>query len=168
MPEPVVAVRPVDGDQLYVVPPLAVSVVEVPVHIATDAPPLMVGKALTVTVFVPVLIHPLASVPVTVYIVVVVGLAVMPEPVVAVRPVDGDQLYVVPPPAVSVVEVPVHIATDEPPLMVGSAFTVTVLVPVLIHPFASVPVTVYAVVADGLAVMPEPVVAVRPVDGDQL
>ena len=73
-----------------------------------------------------------------------------------------------PPPAVSVVEVPVHIATDEPPLMVGNAFTVTVFVPVLIQPLASVPVTVYIVVVVGLAVMPEPVVAVRPVDGDQL
>ena len=73
-----------------------------------------------------------------------------------------------PPPAVSVVEVPVHIATDKPPLMVGNALTVTVVVPVFIHPLASVPVTVYAVVEVGLAVIPEPVVAVRPVDGDQL
>ena len=50
---------------------------------------------------------------------------------------------------------------------VGNGFTVTVTVAVLLHP-AVVPVTVYVVVAPGLAVTVAPVVADSPVAGDQL
>ena len=45
----------------------------------------------TVIVELAVFTHPLASVPVTVYVVVVVGLAVTVPPVVADNPVDGLQ-----------------------------------------------------------------------------
>ena len=46
--------------------------------------------------------HPFTSVPVTVYVVVEVGLAVTVEPVVELSPVAGDQMYVTAPLAVSV------------------------------------------------------------------
>jgi hypothetical protein len=63
---PVVADRPVAGAQLYVVPPLAVNVVDAPAQIATLEPALIVGTELTVTVTLAVFTQPLASVPVTV------------------------------------------------------------------------------------------------------
>ena len=71
-----------------------------------------------------------------------VGSAVTPDPVVAVRPVAGVHEYVVPPVAVSVVDEPLQIATFEPALMVGSAFTVTVTDDLLLQPVPFVPVTV--------------------------
>jgi hypothetical protein len=55
---PVVADSPVAGDQLYVVAPVAVSVVPAPpAQIATSGDTPTVGRALTVTVA--VLVHPL-------------------------------------------------------------------------------------------------------------
>ena len=53
---------------------------------------LTVGNGKTVTVAVAVFKQPLAAVPVIVYVVVVVGLAVTLAPVVALSPVLGDQL----------------------------------------------------------------------------
>jgi hypothetical protein len=50
---------------------------------------------------------------------------------------------------------------------VGSAFTVTAAVAVLVHPFALVPVTVYNVLVAGDAETVDPVVAESPVAGDQ-
>ena len=70
-----------------------------------------------------------------------------------------------PPLALSVVVPPLHIATFEPPLIVGIAFTVTVTVAVLLQPAALTPVTVYVVVEDGPAVILDPVVADKPVAG---
>ena len=69
-------------------------------------------------------------------------MAVTPAPVVAVRPVEGVQEYVEPPVAASVVDEPLQIATPEPALIAGSAFTVTVTDDVLLQPDALVPVTV--------------------------
>ena len=70
------------------------------------------------------------------------GLAVTPAPVVAERPVAGVQEYVEPPVAVKVVDDPLQIATPEPALIAGRAFTVTVTDDVLLQPDALVPVTV--------------------------
>ena len=53
------------------------------------------------------------------------------------------------------------------PETVGMAFTVTVAVAVLTHPFASVPVTVYVVVVVGVATGEAEVIELNPVDGDQ-
>ena len=74
--------------------------------------------------------------------VVVVGLAMMLAPVVADKPVAGDHVNEVAVPlAVKPVEEPLQIAILEPPLTVGSGFTVTVTVAVLLQ-VPSVPVTV--------------------------
>jgi len=51
----------------------------------------MTGSGLTVTVTCAVCVHPL-RVPVTVYVVVVVGLAVTLAPVVLLNPVGGDHV----------------------------------------------------------------------------
>ncbi len=61
-------------------------IVEVPVIGATD------GVVITVIVSFAVLLQPLVSIPVTVYVVVTVGDAVTDPPVVADNPVAGVQL----------------------------------------------------------------------------
>ena len=63
----------------------------------------------------------------------VVGLAVTLSPVVALRPVAAAQLYVVAPPAINVVELPLHIE-GLLTVTVGLGVTVTVPVPVCTHP----------------------------------
>ena len=69
-------------------------------------------------------------------------MAVTLAPVVADKPVAGDQLYVVPPLPVSIVDDPAQIATDDPALIVGIGLTVTVTFAVLMHPVDDVPVNV--------------------------
>jgi hypothetical protein len=71
-----------------------------------------------------VLLQPF-SVPVTVYTVVEDGDAETEAPVVAERPVDGDQVYVVPPVPVSVVEPPLQIVTLDPAPIDGKGLTDT-------------------------------------------
>ena len=73
---------------------------------------------------------------------VVVGLAVTDVPVVPDNPVAGLQVYVLAPPAVSVVFEPLHIETLGDTVTVGFVHTVTVTVLEFIHPLTSVPVTV--------------------------
>ena len=53
---------------------------------------LITGGGFTVTVTCAVAVHPLL-VPVTVYVVVVAGVAVTDEPVVLLKPVGGDHVY---------------------------------------------------------------------------
>ena len=69
-------------------------------------------------------------------------MAVTVAPVVEDRPVAGLQLYVEAPLAVSEVLLPLQMVTEGETVTVGLGFTVTVTVAVLVHPFASVPVTV--------------------------
>jgi len=141
-------------DQLYVLAPPAVNVDDEPEHIVDgDAEAVTVGVGLTVTVtdFVPV--HPSALVPVTVYVVVVVGDTVLLAPL----PRLCDQLYVLAPPAVNMDDEPEHIVDgDAEAVTVGVGFTVTVTVFVPVHPSALVPVTVYVVVVVGVTVLLAP------------
>ena len=79
------------GDQAYVVAPLAVKLVELPLHIlAAPEETVTVGNVFTVTATVFVFTHPFALVPVTVYVVVTVGLATTVAPVLALNPLVGD------------------------------------------------------------------------------
>jgi hypothetical protein len=75
---------------LLQLPPLTVlpTVIEVPAHRAV-MPVIAVGRGLTTTVFVAVLVQPIAFVPVTVYVVVADGVAVTEAPLVADSPVVG-------------------------------------------------------------------------------
>ena len=71
--------------------------------------------------------------------------------------------------AVNVAVCPVQIIVElDTELTTGNGFTVTVTCAVAVQPLLSVPVTVYVVVADGLAVTGEPVVALRFVEGVQI
>ena len=93
---------------------------------------------LTVMVRVAVAVHPFAAVPVTVYVVVVVGDTITDVPL---NP-PGSQLYVDAPVPVSVVELPQGMVVAEAVVpTVGEVLTVMSLVLVELHPF-DVPVTV--------------------------
>src|ERR1041385_2353978 len=136
------------------VPPDAVSVAESPGQSESETAMLHTGAGFTVTVDEHVLVHPLALVTVTVYVVVVVGLTVI-EAVVAALLQRND----VPPDAVNVEEPPTQIeGLFGVMLQVGAGFTVTVAEHELVHPLALVTVTVYVVVVVGLTVI-EAVVA---------
>jgi hypothetical protein len=125
------------------------------------------GSGFTVSVTVAVFEQPVVVlVPVTVYVVVVVGDATGLAMFVAERPVAGLHEYVLPPVAFNVTELPAHMDVLLPALIVGSGFTVTVTVAVLEQPPVAVPVTVYVVVAVGEATGLAMFVAERPVDGD--
>jgi hypothetical protein len=128
------------GIHAYVAAPVAVSVVEFPLQIeALDAVAVTVGDVLTVITRVEVAEHPLASVPVTVYVLVVVGETVTDDPVRD----PGIHVYVDAPEAVIVVELPEQsVVLVAVVATVGSGFTVMVRVPVPVHPLAAVPVTV--------------------------
>jgi hypothetical protein len=77
---------------VYDTPPVAVKVVLDPLQmVGLAAVAVMVGLGNTFTVTVVEFTHPLASVPVTVYVVFTSGLAVTVVPVVADKPVAGLQ-----------------------------------------------------------------------------
>jgi len=87
------------------------------------------GKGFTDTVTEEVFEHPFRLVRVTVYVVVLAGVAVTVAPVVADSPVAGDHVKVPPPPvALKVVEEPLQMVTFEPALTAGNGLTVTLIV----------------------------------------
>jgi hypothetical protein len=158
-----------DPLQVYVVPPLAVKIADSPSQIAPLDVTVIVAFGETETVTEVDAVHPPASVPVIEYVIEEVGLAVTVAPLVDDKPVPGLQVYVDPPVAVIVVEVPEQIVLFAAvAVIVGIGLTVTTEVAVLLQPFASVPVTVYVDVDVGFAVTVAPVEADSPVDGDQL
>ena len=110
--------------------------------------------------------HPLASVTVTTYVVVAPGVAEGLETVVLLNPLAGDQEKPVPPLALSVVELPLHMATPDPAVAVGNGLTVIVTLAVL-EQFPLETVTVYVVVVVGEALGLETVMLLNPVAGDQ-
>jgi hypothetical protein len=98
------------------------------------------GNGFTVTVEVACAVQ-LPILPITVYTVVLAGVAITVLPVVALKPVDGLHANVEAPPAFKVTEpfahiVPLFTLTD------GLGETVTEHVVVFTHPLTSVPVTV--------------------------
>jgi hypothetical protein len=112
-----------------------------------------VGNAFTLTVTVAVFTQPLALVPVTVYVVVVVGDTVTDEP----DKLPGFHTYVEAPLALNEVLPPTQIAEFvELAVTVGNGLTVTPTVAVFTQPLALVPVTVYVVVVVGDTVTDEP------------
>jgi hypothetical protein len=93
----------------------------------------------TVTVVVPV--QPTPLVPVTVYVIVLAGLAVTVPPVVEDRFVAGLHIKLLAPVAVSVVLLPAQIVAPAA-VITGVEFTDTVTADELLQPEADVPVTV--------------------------
>jgi hypothetical protein len=108
----------------------------------------------------------LPVVPVILYVVVTVGLATTTLLVVELKPVAGVHEYVVAPLAVKVAEVPAQTVALFT-VTVGVGLTVTWLVSAPVHPL-DVPVTVYVIVAVGLATTVVAVVELNPVAGVQL
>ena len=158
--------NPVEGLQLYVVPPLAFSAVLAPEQMVAVPLAVMPGIGFTVTVTVVVAVQ-LPVVPETVYVVVVAGLATGFAIEALLSPVAGNQLYVVAPFAVSVVLLPAQMVVVPVTVTVGVGTTVTVAVAVEEQP-ADVPVTVYVVVAAGDAVGLAMPALLSPVAGLQL
>jgi len=132
--------NPVLGLHEYVVPPLAPNVVELPEQKLTSAPAFATGVGVTVTTTASVE----EQVPfdaVTVYVIVVLGEATGFAMFVALNPVAGNHVYVVPPEADKFVLVPEQIAASAPAFAVGEGFTVTTTTSVEVHePFATVTV----------------------------
>ena len=142
--------------QLYVFAPEAVIVVDCPLQIAVlVAEVLTVGGAEIPIATVAVVFGQPEAVPVTVYVVGLVGLAVTTAPVVPLSPVFGAQEYVPEPLAVKVAELPEQIELlEDETATCALAETVTVEMDVLLHPEV-VPVTVYEVVEAGETVIEE-------------
>jgi hypothetical protein len=155
VPVMVLTVATAVADEVHTPPEVVlVNVVVEPTH-ALVVPPIeaRTGKAFTVTVAWSVFTHPFESVPVTVYVVVVDGLAVTLAVFVALNPVDGLHTYVDAPLAVKVVLKPSQIIASEPALTLGNWLTVTeVTALVEEHPFA-VTVTLNDVVLTGVTVI---------------
>ena len=122
----------------YVLAPLAESVELSPLQIdAGVALEVIVGKGFTVTLTEAVPVHPALDVPVTIYVVLDMGLTEMLEPLP-----PELQVYVLAPDPVSVVLCPVQMATgDADADTEGKGFTITVTEAVPVHPAVVVPVT---------------------------
>ena len=135
--------------------PVAVITEVCPLHIAAGlAVALTVGNGFTVTLTAAVPEHPAVLVPVTVYVVVELGVTVLLAPL----PKVCDQLYVFAPLAVNTELAPLHIAAGLADAVTdGNGFTVTLTVAVPVHPAVVVPVTVYVVVLVGDTVLELPV-----------
>jgi hypothetical protein len=115
------------------VAPVAVKIVEEPEHTALDVgETATTGFEFTVTATVVIAVQPPDADPVTVYVMVDVGEAITVAPVVALRAVDGDQAYVVPPEAVSETFDPLQIDAEEGVTVIvieGVTFTIAVACP---------------------------------------
>lgn len=134
--------------------PVAFSVVDPPAQMVVVADEAVTfGAGFTVMVRVAVAAHPLAAVPVSVYVVVVAGETDTGDPL----RLPGIQLYVAAPLPVRVVVLPAQIVPPEVVVVtVGVGFTVMVRVAVAVQPLL-VPVTVYVVVPVGVTVTVVPV-----------
>lgn len=135
--------------QRKVIPPADVSNAESPGQIVIGGHMTQVGPGVTVIVVVHVAEQPLASVTVTVYVVVTVGFTVIDAVAAPVL-----QRKDTPPDAVSVDEPPTQMEESEAVMLhTGAGFTTTVVEHELVQPLASVTVTVYVVVAIGVTVI---------------
>ena len=79
-------------------------------------------------------LQPFASVPVTVYWVVLAGVAAVDPAVLFVKPVIGDHTYVSAPDADKVVDLPEQIATDGLLVICGNELTVMATLMLSVHP----------------------------------
>ena len=79
------------GDQEYTVPPLALNWVELFLQMVASTPAFAGGALTTLISIASVFVHPQISVPITVYVVVIVGDDVTEAPVEEFKDVEGDQ-----------------------------------------------------------------------------
>lgn len=132
--------KPAAGVHTYDVAPEAVNGVLLPLHMVTLALAVTFGKATIVIVTLPVSVHPLASVPVTTYVVVLAGNATGLAQLTQDKPVAGDHVYVTAPDAemVTPVAAPWQRFWLLAALTFGNPFTITVLMVVSLQPCALV------------------------------
>lgn len=143
--------RPVAGLQLYdVEAPLAVSVVLLPAQIVVVPLTVITGIGFTVTVTVEVPVQE-PCVPLTVYVVVDVGDATGLAIVALLSVPAGLHVYDVAPDAFSVVLPPLQMPVPPVTVITGNGVTVTVTLAVAEQP-EDAPLTVYVVVAAGVAI----------------
>ena len=108
-------------EYVYPVPALALNVVDVPAQMVVALAVIVaVGAFTTFTVTASVFTQPFASVPVTVYVVVLDGVAVTIAVFVTFKPVDGLHEYVDAPLAVNVVLDPAQIVASNPAFTTGN------------------------------------------------
>jgi hypothetical protein len=88
--ETVVLLNPVAGSQVYDVPPEAESVTAAPLQMATSTPAFAIGAGFTVTITVDDAVHPFAPVTITVYVVLVAGVATGLAAVALLSDAAGD------------------------------------------------------------------------------
>src|SRR5258706_13891173 len=120
----------------------SVSMADCPLQIAGGGVTVMTGRGFTVTVTCAVAEQPLLSVPVSVFVFVDEHRDLPAFPAGRSSDVDGVQVYVCAPLAVSVADCPLQIAEGGVTVMMGRGFTVTVTCAVAEQPLLSVPVTV--------------------------
>jgi len=150
--EPTVVLKPVGGDHENVDAPFAVRLTFPPGHIDglvgnTDT----VGAGFTVIEILAVFVHPAASVPVTVYELDDAGVKANP---LVTPPVQLYDVAVPPPVNVTVLPLQTVVLGLALAVTVGSGFTVIDILAVLVHPAASVPVTVYELEEAGVKANP--------------
>ena len=110
-----VLLSPVDGDQAKVVPPVACNcALPPPEQMVVSFPAFARTGIETVTTTVSASVQPETLVTVTIYEVVVAGLATGFATVVLLSPAAGDHPYVIPPLAAKLVLDPGHIVTSTP------------------------------------------------------
>lgn len=150
---------------------VAVSVDESPGQMAPGDAEATTLNAVTFTNAVAVFVQPDEAVAVTKYEVLAAGEAVTDAPVVALRPEDGDHVYVAGSP-LAVSSAPGLLAQMEVIAGVtetaGSGDTVAVTVPLSTLPQLSLTVTVYSVVVPTVATGLATVLLERPVAGAQV
>jgi hypothetical protein len=111
-------------------------------------------------------LQPAKLVPVTVYVVVEAGLAFAESHVAQFKPDEGNHWYEGAPFALSAKLSPAHIAgVGGTTVTVGVIFTVIKALSFVLHPPVPFPVTIYSVVAVGVATTVEPIVVFNPAGG---
>src|SRR5665213_3524664 len=107
----------------------------------TLLPGFAIGSEFTITLLLVLFVHKLTAIPVTVYVVVITGLAATVAPVVISNPLTGSQEYVFAPLAIKFVLAPRQMLA-ELTATTGKVFTVTAVIAVPEQP-PGFPVTVY-------------------------
>ncbi len=120
--------------------PVAVKEVEVPEQIVKLGVNVIVGVVLTLRVVTAVFVQEL-DVPITVYVISVLGFAFTTLAVLELSDALGDQLYVLAPIAVKEAEVPEQIVKLGVNVIVGVVLTLRVVTAVFVQEF-DVPITV--------------------------